>query len=128
MNKERVLNIAKALRESPNPDRFAMYDYGSCSTPMCAFGHYAHRTDLQSEFKMSEYGPVTVDDECIDHLDPQVLEHFDFASEEEANQFFGCHIAAREAKKRGHAGPFLVDEATSASAAADWIERFVAKH
>lgn len=50
MNTERLLNVAKALRESPKPDKFSMRDYANpiCGTPMCALGHYAARTDLQT--------------------------------------------------------------------------------
>lgn len=51
MNKERLLNVARALRESPAPDQFRMSRFfNSCGTPACAWGHYCSRTDLQSEF------------------------------------------------------------------------------
>jgi hypothetical protein len=128
VNAERLLNVAKALRESPNPDKFAMYSYGHCDTPMCAFGHYAYRTDLQTAFLLTESGPELRDGECVSHDDQVVLDHFEFSSEDEANQFFGCHVAARHARERGLTGPFLVDEAKTANEAADWIERFVAEH
>lgn len=48
MNKERLLNVAKSLRESPQPNVFAMHTYHRCGTPACAVGHYAARRDLQS--------------------------------------------------------------------------------
>lgn len=61
MNKERLLNVARALRESPNPDRFDMSMYvHSCGTPACALGHYAHRTDLQDVFVIDEDGDLLV--------------------------------------------------------------------
>lgn len=128
MNKERLLNAAKALRESPNPDEFAMWDYGSCDTPMCVFGHYVHRTDLQREFMLTDCGPALRNGNHISHDDDAVLKHFDFASENECHQFFGCSVAARNARQEGHSGPFLVEHATTANEAADWIERFVAEH
>lgn len=54
MNKERLLNVAKALRESPNPEQFSMKRHvNTCGTPACAFGHYAARADLQSEFSIN---------------------------------------------------------------------------
>jgi hypothetical protein len=52
MNKERLLNIAKALREAPRPDKFTMSDVHACGTPACAFGHYAARRDLQQDFQL----------------------------------------------------------------------------
>lgn len=50
--KQRVLNIARALRESPNPEAFDMSSVvdSACGTPYCAFGHYAARADLQDAF------------------------------------------------------------------------------
>lgn len=63
MNKQRLLNAAKAVRESPSPEAFSMSRYGSepvrelfrehgCGTPGCVLGHYASRTDIQDEFKL----------------------------------------------------------------------------
>ncbi len=50
---ERLLNVAKALRESPDPKAFTMEWYGtSCGTPCCAMGHYAARKDLQDSFEL----------------------------------------------------------------------------
>jgi hypothetical protein len=64
MNKERLLNVAKALRESKNPERFSMktFIHGKwgetpehwCGSPACALGHYVARPDLQSEFYVHE--------------------------------------------------------------------------
>ena len=52
MNKERLLNVAKACRESPRPDKFTMQAFHLCGTPCCAFGHYAARRDLQQVFQL----------------------------------------------------------------------------
>ena len=57
MNKrqaQRLLRVAKALRESPNPKAFTMECYVQGDefggTPACALGHYAARRDLQHMF------------------------------------------------------------------------------
>lgn len=60
IHKKRLLNVAKALRESKNPKAFNMnsliWDYldalHPCGTPACALGHYAARTDLQHFLKI----------------------------------------------------------------------------
>jgi hypothetical protein len=64
MNKRqsnRLLNVAKALREYPHPERFTMSCYihdldtvhkSWCGTPGCALGTYASRPDLQRVFKV----------------------------------------------------------------------------
>lgn len=90
---ERLLNVAKALRESPNPEKFHMSAYArSCGTPACALGHYAARTDLQQAFILSlgflctDYGAE------IAFHSPKVRSHFDI-SREEAEELFspdGC--------------------------------------
>lgn len=51
MNKERLLNVAKALRESTTPpDLFTMrFVMRECGTPACALGHYAARGDSAKE-------------------------------------------------------------------------------
>jgi hypothetical protein len=72
MNKiqaKRLLNVAKALRESKHPERFAMdqfvhtdWNYNAtptddnnwCGSPACALGHYAARTDLQRVIKIAK--------------------------------------------------------------------------
>lgn len=58
MNKRqanRLLNVARALRESPKPEAFDMHSYFNisndenwCGTPACALGHFGSRRDLQS--------------------------------------------------------------------------------
>jgi hypothetical protein len=57
--KQRVLNVARALRESPDPDKFYMGDViHNCGTPACAFGHYVCRTDLQDSFVPRQHSIV----------------------------------------------------------------------
>lgn len=63
MNKKRLLNVAKALRESPAPKKFDMGRYAhSCGTPACALGHYANRRDLQKTFKLVTTGEFEYDE------------------------------------------------------------------
>jgi len=101
MNKERLLNVAKALRESANPNDFHMTDYvNDCGTPACALGHYAFRTDLQKlcviKVREDDYFSVEYrvhDDERgydrLDYDDPPLLEHFGISAEEALELFGG---------------------------------------
>jgi len=55
LHAERLLNVARALREAPVPEAFTMRYFGySCGTPTpaCAVGHYAARADLQDVFQL----------------------------------------------------------------------------
>jgi hypothetical protein len=62
MHKQRLMNVVRALRESPNPDKFDMgKTHHKCGAPACAIGHYVSRQDLQDEFK-----PVVSDSEYFD--------------------------------------------------------------
>lgn len=120
MNAERLLNVAKALRESKNPDSFDMSFHldHECGTPACAFGHYAGRQDLQSAFRiafdgrLSAYNIETTDGHEVWWDSDCVREHFDITEAEARELFFayGC------------------GDAKSASEAAEYIERFVARH
>jgi hypothetical protein len=58
MNEKRLLNVIKAIEESPNPKMFSMRSYSDCGTPACAMGHYAARRDLQKTFRLDEDGNV----------------------------------------------------------------------
>jgi hypothetical protein len=119
----RLLNVAKALRESPNPDKFTMGLFGTvngCVTPACALGHYASRPDLQRTFKLEEkqntYGIINVWLCLVDEptrtpefASEHVQNHFDI-SEAEADELFS---------------PQGCDEAREPVAAAAYIEAFV---
>lgn len=49
--KQRLLNAALAVRQSPAPRRFTMLrETHDCGTPACVWGHYYLRTDLQNVF------------------------------------------------------------------------------
>lgn len=137
MNKiqaERLLNVARALRESPTPQAFTMniYSWGlydeeadneydlnfACGTPACALGHYAARSDLQDLLfigKQNGVGAVTV--RYRDSLDlvcfaaDKVQEHFgiDSLGTDELFNTDGC------------------GKAETAIEAATYIEEFVAQ-
>jgi hypothetical protein len=116
MNKERLLNVAKALRESPKPKAFTMVKIHTCGTPACALGHYAARRDLQQMFQLSPDGTVsemkigvwgaTRSTQCWLRF---VAHHFDVTSREAYHLFggFGCN------------------NAQTPNEAAEYIERFV---
>lgn len=138
MNKERLLNVARALRESPNPDRFDMglyvhdpYSYepnddadileapdGWCGSPACAMGHYAARTDLQDLLYIRDDGfhrfrmAFSATQQSAYHNSRKVLAHFDLDDEQIEELFgsFGCGFAKTPTE------------------AAEYIEKFVADH
>lgn len=136
MDADRLLNVAKALRESPNPDKFDMGSYvHPCGTPSCAFGHYALRSDLQSEFTAHAapnfwQGVDIVGGKLdISYADERVLDHFEI-TENQADQLFGDPGLAKDRVMAEEIpeSAFLSLNARTANEAADWIERFVAKH
>lgn len=98
MNKERLLNVAKALRESPNPGEFTMERYGTtargCRTPACALGHYAYRTDLQDEFTLSVgVGSIALrgrENISVDYWGEQIKNHFGLDRDSVFNLFATC--------------------------------------
>lgn len=124
--KKRLLNVARALRESPKPKAFTMHCYVGgdtwdfdtshnwCGTPACALGHYAARTDLQrlmrilngkAVYRESIYGSsICYADECV-------LKHFGIYWSE-AGCLFGSEGCGN---------------AKTTKQAARYIERFVAR-
>lgn len=115
MNRERLLNVARALRESPAPDDFTMQRYGNpCGTPACALGHYAARCDLQQQFRLWEDGDnrsYHLTSLGLDYESRDVIEHFDLSGWPDAEELFG---------------PEGCGGALTAVAAAEYIERWVA--
>lgn len=112
---DRLLNVAKALRESKTPRKFTMEFYGhDCGTPACAFGHYASRTDLQRAWKLNEDGnPVYrrgPDRDLLSGYD-DATNHFGI-DPGEADEVFGVNGCGR---------------AKTTKSAALYIERFVAR-
>jgi hypothetical protein len=116
VNKERLLNVARALRESPNPDQFNMSWFANhCGTPACAFGHYAARADLQSAFELRPKSDDLVwqkgGDDFVFVGAAAMLEHFDITKAQATELFCedGCKYAL------------------TAIEAAEYIEAFVAR-
>lgn len=127
MNKQRLLAVAKAVRESPDPESFCMAAFGgyrlnrpraqepSCGTPFCVLGHYAARADLQDDFKLIDdglfernvtfYGCST----SLGYNYTAVLKHF-VITPLEAEELFGCSGCGN---------------ATTPEQAAAYIEEFV---
>lgn len=114
MNAKRLLNVAKALRESPAPDQFTMGQYAHrCGTPACALGHYAARHDLQGQFVLHQGHDgifcVGADDDDVPYHDRRVLHHFGIDGEDAERLF----------------GPTGCGSAKTPIKAAEYIERFV---
>jgi hypothetical protein len=120
----RLLNVVRALEESPNPERFTMAQFGhECGTPACALGHYCARTDLQSAFVLSKHTdrgdremptwPAPIDDVTValGFDDEEVRTHFGL-TEDQAEELFGSEGC---------------DGARTALEAAAYIRAFVAR-
>jgi hypothetical protein len=119
VNKDRLLNVARALRESPKPEAFYMGEYAQdCGTPACALGHYAHRVDLQDVFMLRDNlvflcgAPIDAWETHYDYYDDDVCDHFGISVGQACELFSanGC----------GHA--------KTAIEAAEYIENFVERH
>jgi hypothetical protein len=129
MNKERLLNVAKALRESPNPAAFSMEQIYSCGSPCCALGHYAARPDLQQTFTINrdQWGFRLLTQEPTAWLKfdgDEVCEHFGI-SEQQARQLF------RDSNSDDTEDSYLpcgCGGAQTAIEAAEYIQRFVAEN
>jgi len=135
INAKRLLNVAKALRESPSPKMFTMetFVYGSeddavlglntgpefCGTPACALGHYGSRRDLQRLFKIEvatledaeDKAELVYADTCpVGYDDTEVVRHFGISFDDCQKLF----------------SPEGCGGAKSVKAAAKYIEKFVA--
>lgn len=77
MHKERLLAVAKAVREG-NPEDFNMGAYtNTCGTPACCFGHCCARRDLQLDFSLKDGFPHHVDSDLdMSHVNARVAKHF----------------------------------------------------
>lgn len=139
VHQKRLLNVAKALRESKNPKMFKMSqfvhgdnaelmshtaDKNICGTPACALGHYAARRDLQKlltiekEEKTSYFGKypyarvVFTDGQQANLLhDDRTSDHFGIGLDEMEELFSGAGCGNAETPKQ----------------AARYIEKFVAR-
>ena len=149
----RLLNVARALVEAPDPKQFTMETFARedhenlCATPACALGHYAARGDLQREFKLGawvaqEEGLVlaawvlprghvskTYDDFCnarVWYDDGLVREHFNIDFDEAELLFGGYGCGGRAGEWSVEADDYVgARNCRSPRAAAKYIERFV---
>lgn len=97
--KSRLLNVVKALRESPRPQSFTMKDTGGiCGTPHCAIGHYAARRDLQNDFHLTFFGRMKCRERNWNVLD--LAQHFGLSLNETYLLFGsdGCNNAQNPAE------------------------------
>lgn len=112
MNKERLLNVSRALRESKNPELFTMARYGhGCGTPGCALGHYAARRDMQSDFILTNRGDLEASVEGLNEYQTvtAALRHFDIDREQEEKLFGsnGCGNAKTPNEAAGFIEQFV---------------------
>lgn len=130
IQRKRLLNVARALRESPKPEDFTMVGYANlCGTPACALGHYAARTDLQKVFRLvvSVYvanydGNRYTNPPLRLRARPRVRDAIGYAHTE-VLEHFGINVPAAE-ELFGSRG---CNRAQTAIEAAEYIERFVAE-
>ncbi len=114
----RLLKVAQALRESPDPGKFTMVQFGhGCGTPACALGHYAARRDLQKTFKLNPDAYSKNESMLVNNTgfrvgydDTEIENHFGIDSEESDELFNGSGC----------------DDAQTPKQAAKYIETFVA--
>lgn len=120
---QRLLDVARATRETSVPDNFTMRYFGDCGSPACALGNYAVRRDLQRVFylgklpgsstrlfllSVADNGLVSCLVSCNEGL---VQRHFGISEAEAVELFSGVGC--------GHA--------QTPEAAAAYIEAFVAR-
>lgn len=132
MNKERLLNVAKALRETKFVAEFDMSRHVTeCGTPACAFGNYAARYDLQDTFITfattdRAAGILTrIDGKYAGYTSDAVLDHFDITSEE-SNELFGSGRDRLDDEDSTYGR--LDRTCKTPEEAAAYIERFVETH
>ncbi len=116
--RQRLLNVARAVRESPAPKEFTMTEvFLDSGMPGCPFAHYATRGDLQDAFTPRKMPAGYVEIACtatgarVPYFGDLVLEHFAMSAEENVELFsaHGCGGARTPAE------------------AAEYIEHFVAR-
>ena len=126
---QRLLDVARATRETPVPDNFTMRYFGQCGSPACALGNYAVRRDLQDVFYLCRHSEEyardakaygldeklfirLVADDCLVSCGGGMVQQYFGISEFEAIELFSVTGCAR---------------AQTPEAAAAYIEAFVAR-
>src|SRR5262245_7142093 len=121
MNKlqaRRLMNVARACRESESPKDFTMARFtNTCGTPGCALGHYVARTDLQrimvEVYHAGIPWPVLRDnrDRAVDYDSPETRRHFGLDSEALTELFspWGCGRASTSGQAARYIERFVMD-------------------
>ena len=144
IQKKRLLLVAQALRESPNPKAFAMDSYAiiepdaTCGTPACALGHFAARRDLQNflrletprDLKSYTYRFLNREADGTEPIGLRFVRNHGHRGTAPYNDnriiyYFGLE-SLRDAEDLF--GPEGCDRAKTPKGAARYIERFVAQH
>lgn len=111
----RLLNVARACRESEHADKFTMTKFTySCGTPGCALGNYAGRGDLQKVFSIRWSDDLQALD--LFFRDRETVEN-----SVEIQNYFG--VSKSEAWRMFSLSG--CNNAQTPEAAADYIEQFV---
>lgn len=117
MNKERLQNVIRAIREGRKED-FSMTSWATpCSSPACALGHYAFRQDLQEVFKLHSNAVFIGASSQPDAVYGGVAMHFDISGDEARDLF-----ASSGCRRVGN------DENITAEDAMEYFENFIAEH
>lgn len=120
VQRKRLLNVARALRDSPDPSAFDMRWYNHpCGTPACAAGHYAARRDLQRSFALDELASGDVS-----HADWEWCEHLGITDTESTSLFSDYGALAHYCLTQ--MSPWS-EPSYDPIKAAEYIERFVAE-
>ena len=125
LHKKRLLNVAKACRETKYAKIFAMDAFGyagkGCGTPACALGNYAFRRDLQRSYKLDGNDIQTNDCASVFNYGDEFYEHGGFEAWGEMKQHFGLTQTEMDELFSAHG----CGGAKTNIAAAEYIENFV---
>lgn len=118
VQRKRLLNVARACRETKTPDLFTMRAFAHpCGTPACALGNYAARRDLQRSF----YLVNRVQGSEPYWLQPAGTTYTVGFDGQEVHEHFGIDYD----ESQELFGPNGCRSASTGNKAADYIERFV---
>lgn len=135
VQKQRLLDVARACREAPKPNDFTMERFGNqCGTPACALGHYAMRTDLQDRFTLVKPAedymwPMLEFDGQVQWCDGEDICEWFGITQDEAIELFastGCtgYVPGEDEDDDDERPDFVTDPIK----AAEYIEDFVRRH
>lgn len=136
MNKQRLLDVARACREAPVPTAFSMERFANmCGTPACALGHYAVRRDLQNRFELKKhesYGSMWLhfDGELSGYDNNDVCDWFGIDIDQAVELFAaeGCGGVLETVEDEDGDEEEALNPITDHIKAAEYIENFVRRH